>query len=88
MVENMTKELKENSRGVLVKLSFLDENIVLTTPKHFEELKREGYVAYLPEEVISLLVVKSPQALKTIHEIKKTFNGKIKSAHAEGAINE
>jgi hypothetical protein len=84
LCQELAKELKDYSgRGMLVRLNFLDENIALTTPKHFEKLKKEGYIAYLPEEVISLLVVKSPQALKTIHEIKKMFDGKIKSAHEE-----
>jgi hypothetical protein len=96
LCQAFTEELKEdirqdNSKGILVKLNFLDEDAALTTPEHFEELKKEGIVAYLPEEIINLLVVKSPQALKTIHEIKQVFDGKIKCPHvriAEGAINE
>ncbi len=83
----LTKELKDyGGRGMLIKFNILDENIALTTPEHFEELKREGYIVYLPEELITLLIAK-PETLEVIHEIKKVFEGKIMSAHAEGKID-
>ena len=83
----LTEELKEdsrinNSRGILVKFNILDDTIALTTPGYLEEVKKQGFVTYLPSEVISLLVAE-PKALQLICEIKKVFDGRIKSAPAE-----
>jgi hypothetical protein len=86
LCQKLTKELREdnrknNSRGILVKFNALDDEVALTIPEHFEKLKKEGYITYLPEEIVSLLIAK-PKSLQLIHEIKKEFNGKVKSAHA------
>ncbi|OQX52575.1 MAG: hypothetical protein B5M53_08135 [Candidatus Cloacimonas sp. 4484_209] len=83
----LTEELKEdnkinNSKGLLVKLNILDDEVALTTPGYLEEVKKQGFVTYLPEEIISLPVAK-PKLLQLIHEIKKVFDGRIKSAPAE-----
>ena len=87
MIDELTEELKEdnkinNSKGLLVKLNILDDTIALTTPGYLEEVKKQGFVTYLPEEIISLLVAE-PKLLQLIHEIKKVFDGRIKSAPAE-----
>ncbi|MEA1994915.1 MAG: hypothetical protein U9N18_01995 [Campylobacterota bacterium] len=85
LCQTITEELRNyGGRGMLVKLNVVDDEVALTTPKHFEELKKEGYIVYLPEEIISLLIATpNTQTLKTIHEIKAVFDGKVYSAHAE-----
>jgi len=82
MIDELTEELREdnkrNSRGLLIKFNILDDTIALTTPEHFEEVKKQGFVTYLPEELISLLIA-GPKAWQLIHEIKKEFDGRIKN---------
>ena len=78
LVKILTEQLKKLGGYVFVKTPYLDEEIVFALPEYNQQFIKQGYVVYLPSELVTLLIKKPNfSTLKTIHEAKKVFEGKI-----------
>ena len=63
---------------VLVKSSNLKEVVAFCLPQYVYELTKKGFICYLPDELAELLIKRpEPHELRSLHEIKKIFEGKI-----------
>lgn len=80
-VENMTlDEFADAGRAVKVFSEILEEDIYLCSDEDAQEMiQAEGLVAYLPDELMAIHQARpGSEALKLIHEVKKSFNGRVK----------
>jgi hypothetical protein len=81
-VENMTlEEFADAGRAVKVFSEILGEDIYLCSDENaMKMVHAEGLVAYLPDELMAIHQAHpSSEALKLIHEVKKSFNGRVRN---------
>lgn len=81
-VENMTlEEFAGAGQAVKVFSEILGEDIYLCSDENaMKMVHAEGLVAYLPDELMAIHQAHpSSEALKLIHEVKKSFNGRVRN---------
>ena len=75
-------EFKKRDLIVLVRSLLFDDNIYLVSNPNCIQHTKRNYACYLPDEMSAMLAF-PPEALKQIHELKKTLDGEIISAASE-----
>ena len=75
----LTALLKQYGGFILVKSSILDNEVIaFSLPQHLKALTEQGYTCYLPSELATLLIKQpQPEGLRSAHETKKIFCGKL-----------
>ena len=74
----LTTLLKQHGGYVLVKSSILNEVIAFCLPQHLKALTEQGYTCYSPSELATLLIKQpQPDGLRSAHETKKIFEGRL-----------